>query len=388
MSFPNQLDHGGHERCTSTPACCVDLEPDPCCVSPCDPPWCSDEVCVVCCETRCLCVPIQRDCECPGTTIPAGKGTIELRVMYEHRLCLAGKQHGPLLFTQTLLPGEKVTLVHHERYRRVTGETDRFSVQTTFLQFLSAVHQARAAGGLALLSERLASARGSAAAAVGGGLAGLLGSASTEVRVTDPHQLRIGAIAEAFHRSATQAAQLTGAERSIVITSHDDKDTSGTARTLHNPNDCRAVTYFIRQVMELLALTTRVCEISFRVLAPGLPPHWHSIEDMAGMPRSIPEEIWEETREEIEQVVRHLPRCGETVGHPRRIALPTDGAVYDPELARCCSCEPERAAALAIPLEQQKAEALQACLEVQAFEVELERRRLLLQKGDLAPFGG
>lgn len=381
MSFPNQLDHGGRERCTSTTACGVDLEPDPCCVSPCDPPWCSDEVGVVCCETRCLCVPIQRDCERPETTILAGKGTIELRVMYEHRLCLAGKQHGPLLFTQTLLPGEKVTLVHHERYRRVTGEADRFSVQATFLQFLSAVHQARAAGGLAVLSERLASARGSAAAAVGGGLAGLLGGGSTEVRVTDPHQLRVGAIAEAFHRSATQAAQLTGAERSIVITSHDDRDTvSGTARTLHNTNDCRAVTYFIRQVMELLALTTRVCEISFRVLAPGLPPHWHSIEDMGGIPGSI--------REEIEPVVRHLPECGETVGHPRLVALPSDGAVYDPELARCCSCEPERAAALAIQLEQQKAEALQACLEVQALEVELERRRLLLQKGDLAPSGG
>lgn len=30
---------------------------------------------------------------------------------------------------------------------------------------------------------------------------------------------------------------------------------------------------------------------------------------------------------------------------------------------------------------------MQACLEVQALELELERRRLLLEKGDLAPFG-
>jgi hypothetical protein len=84
--------------------------------------------------------------------------------------------------------------------------------------------------------------------------------------------------------------------------------------------------------------------------------------------------------------MRHLPTVGETFAHPRRIALPADGAVYAPELARCGSCEPERATALAIQLENQKAEALQACMEVQALELELERRRLLLQKGDLASF--
>lgn len=58
--------------------------------------------------------------------------------------------------------------------------------------------------------------------------------------------------------------------------------------------------------------------------------------------------------------------------------------MYDPELAHCGSCEPERAAAIAIRLEEQKAEAVKACLEVK--QLELERRRLLLQKGDLTPF--
>lgn len=140
------------------------------------------------------------------------------------------------------------------------------------------------------------------------------------------------------------------------------------------------MTYFIRQVMELLCLTTRVCEIKLRVLAPGISPEWRSIEDLGALPRSI--------QEEIAHVVKHLPRCGEQCEHPRLIALPTDGAVYDTELAHCSSCEPERAAALAIQLEKQKTEAQQACLEAQALELELERRRRLLESGDLSPFGG
>jgi hypothetical protein len=370
------------ECCEPTDKCKVDLQPpDECCVSPCEPPWRPCEVCTVCCETLCLCVPIVRDCECPETTIRAGKGSIEFCITFEHKLCLAGKQQGPLLFTQTLLPGEKVTLFHHERYRRITGEADRFSVQTTFLQFLSAVRQAKAAGGLELLCDRLTTSRGNVSAAVGGGLAGLLGgSASTEVRVTNPHQLRVGTVSEAFHRSAMQSAQMTHAERSIVITNQADKESeSATARTLCNDNACRAVTYFARQVMELLCVTTRVCEITFRVLAPGISPERRSIQDIGSLPKPI--------QEEILQVLKHLPKPGETCEHPKLIALATDGVVFDPELACCSSCEPEREAALAIQLEKQKAESLQACLEVQALELELERRRRLLDRGDLSPFG-
>ena len=69
---------------------------------------------------------------------------------------------------------------------------------------------------------------------------------------------------------------------------------------------------------------------------------------------------------------------------PRPVSIPTDGVVYDAELAHCGSCEPERAAAVQIGLKKAEAEALKSCLEVK--ELELERRRLLLGRGDLAPF--
>jgi hypothetical protein len=86
------------------------------------------------------------------------------------------------------------------------------------------------------------------------------------------------------------------------------------------------------------------------------------------------------------KALKLLPKVGDTVQRPQPISIATDGAVYDPELAHCCSCEPEKEAAIAIRLQKEKADALKACLEAQALELELERRRLLLAKGELAPF--
>ena len=63
----------------------------------------------------------------------------------------------------------------------------------------------------------------------------------------------------------------------------------------------------------------------------------------------------------------------------RPISLPTDGLVYDPELAHCCSCEPQREAEIAIKIEKHKADQ-------QMLQHELERRRKLLDLGILDPF--
>ena len=56
-------------------------------------------------------------------------------------MCLIGKQHGGLAYTLTLLPGETMTLYQSDRYRRTTAETERYSTQTTFSQFVSALYQ-------------------------------------------------------------------------------------------------------------------------------------------------------------------------------------------------------------------------------------------------------
>jgi thermitase len=176
-----------------------------------------------------------------------------------------------------------------------------------------------------------------------------------------------------------QASQMTHAERSVGVSTYEEKETADiTSRVIHNDNACRAVTYFVRKVVELYAFSTVVSDISYRINAPGVPAEWHSSNDLAWLPVPI--------QNQIKAVVKLLPKVGDIVERPKPVSIPTDGTVYDPELAHCCSCEPERAAAIEIQLEKQKAEALRACLETQMLEVELQRRRMLLQKGDLTPF--
>jgi thermitase len=296
---------------------------------------------------------------------------------------LLGKQHGPLLYTQTLLPGEKVTLYHSDRYRRITSETDRFSVQTTFTQFLSLVHEARSTNTLELLADKLSSEKGSVSGSFGGGLAGALGfpsgSASKQTSVTDHNMLRIGSVAQSFNQSVFQASQMTHAERSVVISNYEETDVANTTRrTIQNDNECRAVTYFIRKIMELWALSSKVLEISYRIVAPNLPAEWHTLDDLGWLPAVL--------QTQVKDAAKNLPKVDEVVVAPRPISLPTDGTVYDPELAHCCSCEPQREAAIEIRLEKQKAEALKACLEVQQLELELKRRQMLLDNGELGPF--
>src|SRR5262249_51052851 len=140
----------------------------------------------------------------------------------------------------------------------------------------------------------------------------------------------------------------------------------------------RAVTYFVRQIVELYSISTLVSDISYRIIAQNVPADWHEIDDLTWLPQWV--------INEIRQVLPLLPKVGQIVVRPRPITIPTDGSVYDPELAHCCSCEPERKAAIDIRLEKEKAEALKACIEVKQLEIELMRRKLLLQKGDLNPF--
>lgn len=372
------------QACKDAGPCCVDLPaPDDCCVSPCDPPWLPADQCMYWYETRFFRFPLGKDDQRVARSVVIPRNYIEFRITYEHKFCLLGKQHGPLLFTQTLLPGEKVTLYHSDRYRRVTSEETRFSVQTTFMQFLSAVHEARLTGTLDALSDRLIEIRGGSSVSVGGGLAGLLGlpsgSSSVQATLIDHNLLKVRLVAESFDQSVRQSSLLTHAERSVVVSNYEDKEAVNvTFRTIQNDNACLAVTYFIRKVVELYAVGTRVSDISYRINAPGAPPDWHSIDDLDWLPGNI--------RDQIQRTRRLLPRIGDVVEKTKPISLPTDGTVYDPELAHCGSCEPHREAAMAIELEKQKAEALKACLEAEMLQVELERRKLLLKKGDLAGF--
>jgi hypothetical protein len=369
----------------SHPTCTVELDsPEKGCVSPVDPPWLSDTTCMFFYETILFQVPLGRDTV--KTNIRAvAESFIEFQITYQHKWCLLGKQHGPLIYTLTLLPGERVTLYHSERYRTITSIQSRFSVQTTFSQFVSVIQQAKQTNTLSALNDQLTGkSSGSVSANSGGFFQNLLGiggpSANESQSSTSDHTaVALSSVSENFGQTMVQASMLTEAERSLSVSTYQEKDSVDiSTRVFSNLNECRAITYFVRRVVELYAFSTTVTAITYRIVSPNVPAGWHAITDLSWLPAAV--------QNEIKAAVLLLPKVGSVVERPTPISVPTDGAVYDPELAGCSSCEPQRIAAIELRLEREKAEMLKACYEAKVLELEYERRRMLLNSGDLGPF--
>jgi thermitase len=91
-------------------------------------------------------------------------------------------------------------------------------------------------------------------------------------------------------------------------------------------------------------------------------------------------------RAAVEAILKTLPAIGEITQQPTVLTIPTDGVVYDPELAHCCALDPELEQATIIKLERDQAEAQKAGLQVQLMALEIQRRQALLAAGTLTPF--
>jgi thermitase len=303
---------------------------------------------------------------------------LQVRVTYQHCLRLIGRQQGPLLYTTTLLPGETVQLYEFDRYRRVRSEEQRMSVQTSFRQTVSALSQSRRATSASAYLQALTDVRAQTDASVsaGGGLAGFLGAPEVNVdtSVTAETTVASGAatqtVSEQFAQFATTASQSTEAERSLVVSSFEDAEhQETTVRTLHNDNDCYATTYYVRRVNEAYEAMTRVETIEWR----RNPGPWRSLDDRAGA---------DDVAKLLEANAPDLPKVGEEVQDRRQITLPTDGTLYEAELAHCSSCEPLKEARHEIELEAVRVQARKACLEVELLALELGRRRALDAAGE------
>jgi hypothetical protein len=351
---------------------------DACCQSPCDPPWKPGPTCITFTETKTITLPFVE---------PKGdaRGTITINITYTHTLCLIGKQHGGLAYTLTLLPGEKMTLYHSDRYRRTTSETERYSVQTTFSQFVSALHQQQSSDDSSALIQILNNQTQATSVSGGGGInlgifsiGGGAGSESTSSS-SSATDLSTQTAASQFQSVAQQASQYTDLQRSITISSYEDSETvSTTQRTLVNNNVCYAVTYFVRKVLDVYQLTTKVTAITFQVKAENYTSPLLT-------PAQI-NQVLAQYRTAVENILKQLPNVGDVVQQPTTLNVPTDGVVYDPELAHCCVRDPEMEQAAMVKLEREQAEAQKVGLELQLLALEVQRRQALIAAGTLTPF--
>jgi thermitase len=313
---------------------------------------------------------------------------IRYRVVYQHCLRLLGRQQGALIFTITLLPGEKVKLYHYERYRRTRAASEIYSVHTSFRQAVSAIHQSRATQSTSSYEEFLNDERANGDVSVTVG--GMLFPVSWDAHDVDTNlhffqSASAQSASEDFSQTARTASQSVETERSISVSTFEDKETQDqSVREFQNSNDCRAVTYFVRRVNEVYQLITTVWSVSWMTpgsitnkLPTGQNP-WRSMSDHY--------EVDPKLREVLARGAKLLPQPGQIVQDPMQITLATDGLLYEPELAHCSSCEPSREAEVMIRLEKEKADADKACFEAQLVGEEVSRRQALLDSGNLAPF--
>ena len=355
---------------------------DPCCQSPCDPPWRTGPSCITFTETKTSVV----DLVSGPNTADFGRGIVTIRVTYTHTLCLVGKQHGGLAYTLTLLPGEKMTLYHSDRYRRTTSETQRYSVQTTFSQFVSALYQQQNSSDSSALIQVLNNESQSSSSSSGGGfnLFGLGGASTSSSKSSSSGSssavdLSTQTSANQFLSLAQQASQYTDLQRSITISSYEDTETvSTTQRTVVNNNICYAVTYFVRKVLDVYVITTKVTAVTFQVTAANYVSPVLTPAQIGLLPAQY--------QKAVEAALKGLPTVGEVIEQPTVLTVPTDGVVYDPELAHCCALDPELEEAARIKLEREQAETQKIGLQIQLMALEVQRRQALLAAGTLTPF--
>jgi hypothetical protein len=355
---------------------------DPCCQSPCDPAWRKGPSCTTFTETRTSVLSLGGEPDKGGQ----GRGFVTINVTYAHTLCLIGKQHAGLAYTLTLLPGEKMTLYQSDRYRRTTSDTERYSVQTTFAQFLSALYQQQNSSDSSALVQVLSNQAQNSGSSAGGGFSifglgggGASSSNSNSSSSGSAVDLSTQASADQFLSLAQQAAQYTDLQRSITVSSYEDAETvSTTQRILVNNNLCRAVNYFVRKVQDVYLSTTKVTAVTFQVTVGGYVS--------AVLTPAQVGQVAAEYRATVAALLPGLPAVGEVIEQPTVLAVPTDGVVYDPELAHCCALDPELEQAALIRLEREQAEAQKTGLQVQLMALEVERRQALLAAGTLTAF--
>lgn len=354
---------GGEDEveCSGCGGKCVCKTPKAC-RAPAAPPWLRYDRCLMFYEGRAFDLPNLQD------------RRLQVRVIYEHCLRLLGRQQGPLLYTTTLLPGEAVKVYEFDRFRRVRSSTERVSVHTSFRQTMSALSQSRRSTSASAYVDALTDIRTRADTSVsaGGGLAGFLGApqvkgefgVDTQTTVASGASTRV--VTDQFAQLAVTASQAIEAERSLVVSRFEETEhQTTTARTLENHNRCYAVTYYVRRVNEVYAIHTRVAAVEWRL---GDGP-WRSFDDV--------DDVSEGLRKLLEELRRQLPKSGEQLEDARQITLPTDGTLYEAELAHCSSCEPTREAEELIRIERLRLAARRECLQTELLALELERRRAL-----------
>ena len=328
------------------------------CSGPPPTPWLSWKHCFKIYEFREYLIRLEQ----AAATLQAG---IRIRARFEHALCPMGRKQGPIVHSLTLLPQEEVKIYEYDRYRRATSTSARFSQRSSFFSYVSRVTETLASVktdfGTAFSST--ASVAGSSGGGIDLGIISFGGEVSSSASVSVSNHLDVDSVFESFRHVAEVSSQAVETERSIVVSTFEENvSTDTTFRTLRNANHCHAVTYFIRRVFEVYCLSTRLVGIEVQIGG-----NWIDIN-------AVPDALRDAIRKELGSIL-----VGQVSRRNTEIAIPTDGLLYEAELAHCGSCEPELEKRLELELKK-------LALEVELLERENERRKSRIASGELSEF--
>ena len=190
-------------------------------------------------------------------------------------------------------------------------------------------------------------------------------------------------VSESFSETVRVASQQVDTERSIVVSTFEEKDQIDvTAREIQNNNDCTAVTYFVRRVYEAYEYTTKILTIHwqlftqetlFPVTTAGASlkrgKQWRLIDDITDLGNDL--------QQRFKKLIALLPKPGQVVQDPTPVTVPTDGVVYEAELAHCSSCEPEKIAEAQIKLRHGKSWRKKGMSGSRSFRIRSEKKKVI-----------
>ena len=215
---------------------------------------------------------------------------VEVTLHYRLTRCSGPLSQGDLLYTTTLLPGEKVRLQSSDRHTRFSFDNETklaYNNETTSEESYYAAGMAYGMSNLNILDTTNAGSSFSSSSVSGGGGAGIDlgifsigGSASAgsyDANSTSTLAHALSQHAESLHQHmevSTRAAASTSvgevATRTHTQTESDDQYESA-SRTFSNPNHCHALTFLFYRINKCQTVKFEIVSIDRRVDDPAAP---------------------------------------------------------------------------------------------------------------------
>jgi hypothetical protein len=307
---------------------------------------------------------------------------VEVTLCFRLECCTGPLTLGDLLYTTTLLPGEKVRLLTSDRNSRFSFSADsEYSARqfTTSEQSFFLAGMADSMSKLDVLESGSQDSSFRASAASGGHYAGLnLGfldiggyaaaasydanAASVFARSLSQHAQSSSRKVEASVRAASSTSVAEVASRSHATEESADKYESA-SRVFCNPNRCHALTYLFYRIEKCQTLRFTLVAIERRVDDPACPTGIRPLAAVGGGPEAanvgngpaqqpIPAPVRDAALSKVDAALRAeglLDAAGncsaETVERlcwERTVRLPTPGVMVKCCLDDCDACEPAR----------------------------------------------